>query len=386
MDYFDHNATTPVDERVLEAMQPYFRHQFGNPSSLHQYGRLARSAIDQARHQVAELVNVSPSQVIFTSGGTEANNLAVQGSIAANPACRKVLFSSIEHASILSQAGVLEQSGCQVSRLPVEATGLLSVNALEKIVQADADENVLISIMTVNNETGVIQDIASLSRRIRKKHEHAVIHSDASQAAGKMSLDFAHLGVDMLTLSAHKMYGPKGAGALILSHGCQLEPVLWGGGHERGWRPGTENVPAIVGFGMAAQLAMDELQVNRQRLQRLQTLFENSLRENIPDAQIFSDKAPRVPSTSCFSIPRIHGEAMVMQLDQHGFAVSSGSACESGTDEPSHVLTAMGVDPDIALGAVRVSFGVYQSESDIDRFCDTLVREVRNLRCSDMAF
>jgi len=344
--YLDHNATTPVDERVLEVMLPYMREHFGNASSVHAEGRLAKQAIEQAREQVAALVGAHPSQVIFTSGGTEANNLALKGVCLADPGTR-LAVSAVEHASVLVPA---KRLGAEL--LPVDSQGRLQMPVLE---QRLAEGNKLLSVMLVNNETGVIEDIASVAKMARQ--HGALLHTDAVQAAGKIDVNMDALGVQMLSLSAHKIYGPKGIGALVVDKALSLEPLLHGGGHEKGRRAGTQNVPAIVGFGKAAELAVEELASRNREFCALREHLEQSLLGTIPGVEIFSRQAERVGNTCFFSVPGIDGEALLLALDEQGFAVSSGSACDSHNSGPSHVLVAMGVEETTAHGAIRVGLG-----------------------------
>ncbi len=358
--YLDHNATTPVDERVLEAMLPYLKDGFGNPSSVHRMGRAARRAVEVAREQVAELINGHPSQVVFTSGGTEANNLAIKA-FAGATGDRRVAISGIEHASVLEPARYLARNGWQVDRLEVDGQGRVNTSALLNSVGRDTR---LVSIMLANNETGVIQDIAALVRPVHDQGQ-AIFHTDAVQALGKIPVDFRVLGVQMMSLSAHKIYGPKGVGALVVDKTIDIEPLLHGGGHEKGRRAGTENVAAIVGFGAAARLAGAELKQRSDHCRSLVGALEARLR-TLQGIEIFSSNAQRLPNTVFFSIPGLDGEMVLMRLDQAGCAVSSGSACDSGSADPSHVLLAMGVERQIAQGSIRVSFGLDNSLDDVE--------------------
>jgi len=363
MIYLDHNATTPIDPRVLEAMLPYLKSFYGNASGLYRLGRLSRSAIDTARHQVAELVGASASQVIFTSGGTEANNLA----LASLDPKAGLAVSAIEHPSILEPAERLRQQGHPLTLIDVDQNGLIRQEALDEIIRAKKTTSV--SIMLANNETGVIQDIARHAEQLRA---HAIaLHTDAVQAAGKIPVDFNSLGVQWMSLSSHKLYGPKGVGALIYEKGARLSPLLLGGGQEQGYRAGTENVAAIVGFGKAAELAKSELAQRSAHLSRLKTQLEDGLR-SIPGLCIFAEAAPRLPNTVQFGLPNSDGEMLLMKLDQQGVAVSSGSACASAGKEPSHVLTAMGVAPALAQSALRISLGTANSADEITQFIEQL--------------
>lgn len=373
--YLDHNATTPLDPAVLDAMMPWLSQRFGNASSRHEYGRDARRAIDAAREQVAQAVGAHPTEVVFTSGGSEANNLFIKG-VAARQRPELAAISAVEHPCVLKPAGQLARQGWEISALPVDAAGRIDVVAYHEIV---ARRPRFISVMAANNETGVVQDIATLSALA--KAAGAWFHADAVQALGKMPVDFRALnaqGVNALTLSAHKIGGPQGAGALIVDKRVELEPLIAGGGHERGLRSGTENVAAIVGFGAACALAVERLDEVSRRLPGLRGDIEAGLAEM--GAVVFGCEAPRLPNTVLFSIPGIEGETLVAQLDRAGFAVASGAACSSANPEPSHVLQAMAVPPVLARGAVRVSLGISNTKQHMDDFLLTLQETVSKLR------
>lgn len=365
MIYLDHNATTPLDERVLEAMSPYLTTFFGNPSSLYRAGRIAKSAVETARERIAQLVGVPPSQIVFTGGGTEANNLALKGLTSALPA-GGVAVEASAHPSILETADSLRASGWKIHRLPVDRSGLIDCEAA---VHTEGAGLRLASFMLANNETGVIQDAAYLSAVLRERG--AFIHIDAVQAAGKIPVEFGACGAHTMSLSSHKLYGPKGVGALVMEKGVELRPLINGGGQEKGLRGGTENVSAIVGFGKAAELALAELEQRSRRLMTLRRRFEAAL-AGMTGVTIFGAGAPRLPNTVQFGIDGMDGEMLLMEFDRRGIAVSSGSACASGGGEPSHVLTAMGIDPALARSAVRVSFGMANTEAEVDRFVEIL--------------
>lgn len=374
--YLDHNATTPLDQRVVEAMLPYLGELFGNPSSRHRFGRLARVGLDQAREQVAALVGVSPAQVLFTSGGTESNLLALQGCLEALPKRARVsgrlLCSAVEHPSVLAAAERLQGRGWRFERLPVDSQGRV-VEVEEKV----GDETRLVSVMLANNETGVLQDlepVAAASRRVG-----AVLHTDAVQAAGKLPLDFAATGAQLMSLSAHKLYGPKGAGALIRDLSVDLLPVQQGGGQEAGLRGGTENVAAMVGFGRAAELAKSEMDRWMTHTRILRDQLEAGL-SGFPEVTLFGAAAARLPNTVMFAVAGIEGETLLMELDRRGLAVSSGSACSSGSTEPSHVLLAMGVPAVSARNSVRVSLGRDNSAADVNRLLNALGQMISMLR------
>jgi cysteine desulfurase len=359
--YFDYNATTPVDERVLEAMLPFMREHFGNASSGHSEGRLAHQAVEQAREQVAALVRAHPSQVVFTSGGTEANNLALKG-VRIGGREPEVAYSAIEHASILVPA---RKMGART--LTVDAEGYIERNSLESALRAGSR---LVSAMLVNNETGVIEEVAELAQQA--KAAGALFHTDAVQAAGKIEVDMPALGVDLLSLSAHKIYGPKGIGALVVDKSVTLEPQLEGGGHEKGRRSGTVNVAAIVGFGKAAELAVADMGPRNEHLLRLRERLEQRLTETVEGVVIHAREAERVANTSFVSVPNLDGEALLLALDESGFAVSSGSACDTKSTEPSHVLMAMGVGETLARGAIRISLGCDNTREQVEQLVEAI--------------
>jgi len=363
--YLDNNATTAIDPIVLDAMMPYMQGIVGNPSSVHRFGRLTRDALEQARAQVADLSGAQPGQVVFTSGGTEANNLAIKGFLASQAPAR-LAVSAIEHASLLEAARSMGQTGWVLDEIAVDDNGRVTESSMD---QALYENTALVSVMLANNETGVIQHMAplvSIASRYR-----AVIHTDASQAMGKIPVNFAQLGVNMMTLSSHKMYGPQGVGALIVDRAIELRPVQQGGGQERGLRSGTENIAGIVGFGMAAELAAKSL-TERAKLQ--QTMRDDLLQAlaELPQITLFATEGEHLPNTVQFSVAGIDGEALLMQLDRKGIAVSSGSACHSGQTDPSHVLMAMGVDARVAKNAIRVSFGKDNKAEDTATFMEAL--------------
>lgn len=371
--YLDHNATTPLDPRVLEAMLPYLGNEFGNPSSAHQYGRAARAALDAAREHVAALVNAQPSQVIFTSGGTEANNIALLGCCASLPVGR-IAISAVEHDSVRAPAKRLGSRGWGVDTIAVDHAGRVSVDSLKAALHADTR---LISIMLANNESGVVQDLSALAETVRAVG--AIMHTDAVQAAGKIATDFQACNVQLMSLSGHKIYGPKGIGALIIDKALELQSLVFGGGQEKAVRPGTENVAGIVGLGAAAQIAQDELQRHSAIQSTLRGYLETKLRE-FPGLVIFAADAERVPNTVQISVPGIDGEALLLHLDRAGFAVSSGSACAAGNHAPSHVLIAMDVAPDLARGALRISLGRSTTQAQLDAFCQALHAAIAQLR------
>jgi cysteine desulfurase len=374
MVYADHNATTPLDERVLEAMLPWLKGRFGNPSSIHTPGREARTALDTAREQVALLAGAHPSQVIFTSGGTEANNSALKGVALRSPQGR-IAISAVEHASVALPAAALRRFGWQCDRVGVDENGICTAAALEQALQADTR---LVSVMWANNETGTVQPVAALAERCRERG--ILFHTDAVQAAGKLTLDFPASGAQLMSLSAHKLYGPKGVGALVVDKAVDMEPLLHGGGQERGRRGGTENLAAIVGFGTAAELAHVELAARRAHLLEMRGRFEQRLAQELPQAVIFAAGVERLPNTVFLAVLGVEGQTLLQALDRQGIAVSSGSACGSEQTEPSSVLKAMGVDNDLALGAIRVSLGKDSTEGDIDTLAGCLVSQIKQLQ------
>ena len=369
MIYLDHNATTPLDERVLDAMLPYLRTCYGNPSGLYRLGRLSRGAIDCAREQVAALVDAKASEVIFTSGGTEANNLGLKG-MAWSLEPGTIVTGSTEHPAVSEPLGWLAGRGWFVRPLPVDREGQPDLDDVGASGVADWK---LGALMLANNETGVIHDTARLSTILRERG--GFLHVDAVQAAGKIPVSFAETGAHTLSVSAHKLGGPKGIGALIANRATPITPLVHGGGQEQGRRGGTENVAGIVGFGKAAELSLVELQDRATKTRALQQYLENRLRQ-LPGLTIFGDSSPRLPNTIQFSIRGHQGETLVMYLDRKGIAVSSGSACASGGNEPSPVLTAMGIPEDMARGALRVSLGPGNTELEMDAFMNALAHIV----------
>ncbi len=379
--YLDNSATTPVDPAVLEAMMPFLTEQFGNPSSIHFYGQQARSAVDKARHQVASLINSRPNEIVFTSGGTEANNLAIRGLIEANSQHgNHIITSAIEHSAVRNVCEDLEKQGYAITYLPVYENGLVRVPDL---LDALRDETVLISIMAANNEIGTIQPIAEIGRLVRAQRDAGKkvwFHTDAVQAAGKMPVDVEEIGCDLLSLSAHKIYAPKGVGALYVRRGVRLHPQNIGGHQERERRGGTEPVPHIVGFGKACELAHDGLQTNAAALRSLRDAFEDRVAELVPDIVLNGDRANRLPNISNISFRSTEGEGLLINLDMQGIAVSTGSACSSGSLEPSPVIRALGCDDELARGAIRFSFGRFNTAEDIDRVLEVLPKAVESLR------
>lgn len=365
MVYLDHNATTPLDERVLEAMLPYLGRFYGNPSALHRLGRLSRGAIDRAREQVAALVAVRPEQVTFTSGGTEASNMALWG-LSERLSSARLLSGQTEHPAVAEPMAQLAKArGWPLDYLPISTGGVHALPPEEFFERGP----LLAALMLANNETGVLEETRPLGERLRSRG--GLLHVDGVQAAGKIPLDFAATGAHSLTLSAHKIRGPKGVGALILDPDVRISPITWGGGQERGLRPGTENVAGIVGFGLAAEWALKELEVRAAHMRALRDRLERGLSE-MAGVTLHAAQSPRLPNTIQFSLEGWDGEALVMALDREGFQLSSGSACASGGHAPSPVLMAMGVPADLARGAIRVSLGVENEAPEMDSFLKTL--------------
>ncbi|BAW80375.1 cysteine desulfurase [Candidatus Nitrosoglobus terrae] len=372
--YFDHNAGSPLDKRVLEAMLPYLQEQQGNPSSVHRYGRIAKEAIEQARIQVATLIHADPAQVIFTSGGTEANNLALFGVMGSHPNGR-LAISAIEHSSIQEPAFALRTRGVEVTEIKVDFHGKITISNLERALYPN---NQLVSVMWASNETGVLQEIFAISEYARSRG--SLFHTDAVQAIGKVPIDFHRSGAHLMSISAHKMGGPKGVGALVVDSHLDIVPLLLGGGQEKGLRSGTENVAAIVGFGKAAELASVEIDQRRKEWFQLREHFERSLQLQLPEAVIFGSGTERLPNTVFFAVPKIEGETLLMALDKAGIGVSSGSACGSGNHQPSHVLLAMGITPELAQGAIRVSIGVGNTLSQVDELLVVLKNQIERFQ------
>lgn len=370
--YLDHNATTSLDSRVLEAMLPWMKAQAGNPTSRHVFGRTARTAIEHARAQVAEACGAYTSQVVFTASGTEANNFAVRG-MTANQDAAQILYSAIEHPCVSRPAAALRQYGYKSHSITVNGQGKLETAHLALLLEKPAN---LVSVMLANNETGVIQDIAQIAEQV--KRSGSFMHTDAVQALGKLALSFTDLNVHAMTVSSHKIHGPQGAAALILDKRVDMQPLLYGGGQERGLRSGTENVAAIIGFGMACELAAANQSNFASHTKALRDAFEQGLQSL--DVTVFSNQVVRIPNTSFFAVNGIEGETLVMALDRKGFAVASGSACSSDSTEPSHVLLAMGVGHDLARGAVRVSFGSHNTLQQVSALLDALKSEMLRLR------
>lgn len=380
--YLDNSATTPVDSRVLEAMLPYLTQKFGNASSVHFFGQEARAAVDRARREVAALVHARPNEMVFLSGGTEANNLAIRGLAEANAAHgRHIITSQIEHSAVRGVCDALEEKGWEITRLPVYDDGIVRTEDVREALRPDT---VLISVMLANNEIGTIQPVAEIGALVKTAREsgrrHLWLHTDAVQAAGRIPIEVETLGCDLLSLSAHKLYAPKGVGALYVRRGVRLSAQNVGGHQERERRAGTESVAAIVAFGVAAQLAREELSERAEHLQNLRDEFEAGVAERIEDIVFNGHRTKRLPHLSNISFRFIEGEGLLINLDLQGVAVSTGSACSSGSLEPSPVIRAIGRGDELARGSIRFSFGKDNTEEDVAYVLEVLPRAVENLR------
>jgi len=382
--YLDNSATTPVDPRVVEAMMPYLTEQFGNASSIHYYGQQAKSAVDKARHQVANLIGARPNEIVFTSGGTESNNLAIRGLLDRNdgllPAGAHIITSAIEHSAVKNLCEDLEKHGVSVTYLPVYEDGLIRI---EDVRSAMTDKTLLISVMAANNEIGTIQPLEGIGnfvREMRTSGRKIWFHTDAVQAAGKIPINVEEFGCDLLSLSAHKLYAPKGVGALYVRRGVRLHPQNIGGHQERERRGGTESVPNIVAFGKACEISSDQMSAESADLRSLRDHLETLVGEMIPDVVFNGDRDRRLPNISNISFRAIEGEGLLINLDMQGIAVSTGSACSSGTLEPSPVIRALGRDDELARGAIRFSLGRTNTAADITRLLEILPASVENLR------
>jgi cysteine desulfurase len=378
--YLDYNATTPVDPAVLEAMLAFLTDNFGNASSIHSAGQRARAAVDRARDSVAALLGAKPSEIVFTSGGTESDNLAILGLISAvapnSAGGRKhIITSAIEHHAVLNSCQALEQQGIEVTYIPVGSAGVVDPDEIRRALRA---ETVLISVMHANNELGTIQPIGEIGCIAAEADVY--FHRDAVQSAGKLPLDVNQLGVDLLSISAHKIYGPKGVGALYVRSGTPLSPQFHGGHHERDRRPGTENVPGIVGFGRAAELARANLAAEPQRIVALRDRLERAILDSISSVRVNGDVTRRVANTTNLSFAAAGGEAMLIALDLVGVACSTGAACSSGAVEPSHVLLAIGLSPDEARSSLRFSLGRQTTSEEVDFAIAAIPEVVERLR------
>ena len=376
--YMDHAGTTPVRPEVVEAMLPYFTENFGNASTIYSYGREAKKALEDSREKVAQLIGADAKEIYFTSGGTEADNWALRGVAAANiKKGNHIITSSIEHHAVLHTCEDLERQGFKITFLPVDEYGLVDV---KHVVDAITDKTIMVSIMHANNEIGTIEPIKAIGEAIKQKKPDIIFHTDAVQTVGKIPVDVNDLGVDLLSMSSHKIYGPKGIGALYIRKGTKISPFMTGGAQESKRRAGTENIPGIVGFGKAAELAKSELQEQYDKLIKLRDKLINGIMETIPYTRLNGHPTLRLPHNVNFSFEFIEGESMLLNLDMKGICASSGSACTSGSLDPSHVLLAIGLPHEIAHGSLRLTLGRDNTEEDVDYVLEVLPGIVNKLR------
>jgi cysteine desulfurase len=375
--YFDYNATTPLSPEAIDVISRTTRDVFGNASSIHHFGQQAKGVIDVARSSVATLVCGDPSEIVFTGGGTESDNFAIRGAAEAleSSGRRHLIASAIEHEAVLNTMKALAKRGWRTTLLPLDVSGVV---APERLRAAITDDTALVSVMHANNEIGTIQPIAELAAIARERG--ALMHTDAVQSAGKIPVDVRALGVDLLSLSAHKFNGPKGAGAIWIKRGTRLSPILTGGKHERNRRAGTENVPAIAGLGAAAQLAAGKLAAEAARLAALRDRLEAGVLDHVHGSSVNGQRDARVPNTTNISFERVEAESLLIALDLEGIAVSTGSACSSGTLEPSHVLRAMGLPTHRTQNSLRFSLGMFSTEAEVDHVIEVLPRLIEKLR------
>jgi cysteine desulfurase len=374
--YLDHNATTPVEPEVLDAMLPYLSAEFGNAASIHSFGQRARAAVETARESIAALLAARPQEIVFTSGGTESDNHAIFGIVeAAGGHDRHVITTTIEHEAVLNTCQSLEKQGVSVTYLSVDRDGLIDLEALRRAVRP---ETVLITIMHANNELGAVQPLEEIGRIAAEADVY--FHTDAVQSAGKLPIDVKAMRVDLLSLSGHKFYAPKGIGALYIKSGTRLRQLLYGGHHQRGFRPGTENVAGIVGLGKAVEMARAALAQDAKRISDLRDKLEHGLLARVPDSSVNGARAPRTPNTTNLLFPGLEGEALVIALDLKGLACSTGAACSSGALEPSHVLTAIGLPPEEARASLRFSLGRHTTVEDIEFALEVVPAAVAQLR------
>ncbi len=375
--YFDYNATTPPSLEVVDRVAAATRDNFGNGSSVHHFGQQAKAALDDARSAVARLINADPSEVVFTGGGTESDNFAIRGAVEAAEASgrRHLVASAIEHEAVLYTLKALAKKGWRTTLVPVDQSGVVSP---DRVREAMSDDTVLVSVMHANNEIGTIQPIAAIAAIAHERG--ALLHTDAVQTAGKIAIDVRALGVDLLSLSAHKFNGPKGAGVLYIKRGTRMQPILTGGKHERNRRAGTENTPAIAGMGVAALQAAQKLDAEAARLAPLRDRLEAGILASVSGTAVNGGASPRVPNTTNISFERVEAESLLIALDLEGIAVSTGSACSSGTLEPSHVLKAMGFPVHRTQNSLRFSLGLFSTEEEVARVIAALPRLVEKLR------
>ena len=375
--YFDYNATTPSAPEVLDGSARVSRDQFGNASSVHHFGQQAKAVMDESRSSLAELLQADPSEVVFTSGGTESDNFAIRGAADAleSSGRRHLIASAIEHEAVLNTLKALARRGWRTTLIPVDHTGVVSPERLRPLL---SDDTAIVSVMHANNEIGTIQPIAELASLVHARG--ALMHTDAVQSVGKIPVDVRALGVDLLSLSAHKFNGPKGTGALWIKRGTRMQPILTGGKHERNRRAGTENVPAIAGMGIAARLAIGKMAAEAVRVGALRDHLETGILASVPGIAVNGDPSARVANTTNISFERVEAESLLIALDLEGVAVSTGSACSSGTLEPSHVLRAMGFPPHRTQNSLRFSLGMFSTDAEVDRVLEVLPKLVEKLR------
>jgi cysteine desulfurase len=373
--YFDNNATTPVAPEVVEAMLPFLRDFWGNPSSAYSFGSEVAKRIEQARENVAALIGADSKEIIFTSCGTESNNAALQSALATQPGKRHILTTSVEHSAIIKHCEWLQKQGVEVTFLPVDADGMLDLHLLDQSIRPDT---ALVSVMWANNETGVVFPVEEIAAICRSRN--VLFHTDATQVPGKLPMDMDEVAADFLTLSAHKLHAPKGIGLLYIRKRTKFQPYVIGGHQERGKRGGTENVAGIIGFGRAAELAMAHLQDENTRVRTLRDRLESGILKTVPNTVRTGAKEPRLPNTSNIAFDFVEAEGILMKLDQLGICASSGSACTTGSLNPSHVLTAMGIKPARAKGCVRLSLGVYNTDEQVDYLLTHIPKVIASLR------
>ena len=374
--YMDHGATTPVDPLVVDAMLPYFTEKFGNASSLHSFGQEATSALEQSRQQVAASIGAKPEEIIFTSGGTESDNLAIKGIAYRNSDKGKhIITSTIEHPAILNTCAYLEKEGFDVTYVPADSDGIIDMDELKKAIR---DDTILISVMHANNEIGTIQPISDISKLAKEKSIY--LHTDAVQSFGKIAVNVDELGVDMLSMSSHKIYGPKGVGALYVRKGTPLQALAHGGSHERSMRAGTENVSGIVGFAKAVSLVYEHRIDDSKHMTQLRDSLIEKVMDSMDDVYLSGHAAKRLPNNVNLRFNFIEGESMLLFLDMKGIAISTGSACSSKSLEPSHVLTAIGLRPEDSHGSIRITFGKDNTQEEVDYVVEALIEVVGRLR------
>ena len=373
--YLDNNATTRVAPEVVEAMLPYLTEQWGNPSSAYTFGKKAGHAVAEAREKVAALINANPREIIFTSCGTESNNAAINSALTSQPGKRHVITTIIEHSANIQFGQTLEKRGCEVTWIPVDRAGQLDVHEIHEAIREDT---AIVSVMLANNETGVIYPVEEIAAICRAKG--VLFHTDAVQTPGKLKLDVKTMEVDFLSLSAHKLHAPKGIGMLYVRKGVSFQPYVMGGGQEQGRRGGTENVANIIAFGKAAEIAMTSLEENLDRIRALRDRMEEGIINSIEGATRNGAKEPRLANTSNLSFTNCEAEAILLLLDREGICASSGSACTTGSMAPSHVLTAMGLTPELAMGAVRLSLSKYSTDEEVDHLLEKMPEIISRLR------